>query len=347
MPNAVLRRFPSLLCAFVIAGLPAGRALADLVWTPQNGWQIEGGVLSGLVGEEGRNAIDLMNKARAAEEKGNDGTAARDYEKVAQKYPNSIWAPEAYYRAGHVRLVRKQYDKAFVDYQHIISTYPSTRRFNEVIGLQYRIAAELLNGARGRIFWSLLPGLFTARDRGIEFCEQLLLNAPYSDYAPLTLMEVATGQQWLGHTEESIDALDRFINNYPQSILAPDAYLKLAQANATLVAGPYYDQTSTNEAITYFQDFMILFPGDHNVAAAEKGLNDMKTVLAQSKIKMADFYFYRRSNFVAARVFYNEAITAYPDSEVANLAKKRLAAVDAAAAKAKNSPQRKKFLGIF
>lgn len=345
MPTA-LRRLPLLLSLLIFAALPARQALADLVWTPEKGWQIQGGVLSGLGENEGRNAIDQMNKARVAEEKGNRRRAAHDYEKIADKYPNSIWAPEAYYRAGHLRFSLKEYDLAFVDYQHIISTYPNTRRFNEVIGLQYRIAADLLNGARGRFFWGLLPG-FTARDQGINYCEQILINAPYSDYAPLALMEAAAGQQWLGHTEESIDDLDRFINNYQQSIFAPEAYIKLAEANASLVEGPSYDQTATNDAITYFQDFMILFPGDHNIAAAEKGLDEMKTVLAQSKIKMADFYFYKRSNFVAARVFYNEAITAYPDSDVANLAKKRLALVDAAAAKAKNSPPHKRFLGIF
>jgi outer membrane protein assembly factor BamD len=161
-------------------------------------------------------------------------------------------------------------------------------------------------------------------------------------------MEVAHGQRRLGNIEEAIDALDRFINNYPQNILAPDAYLKLAQMNAALVDGPYYDQASTKEAITYFQDFMILFPGDHNIGAAEKGLADMKQTLAESKIKMADFYFYKRSNFVAARVFYNEAITSYPDSDVATLARKRLADVEAAAEKTKNPPAtRKKLLGLF
>jgi outer membrane protein assembly factor BamD len=58
----------------------------------------------------------------------------------------------------------------------------------------------------------------------------------------------------------------------------------------------------------------------------------MRTVLAESKIKMADFYFYKRDNYTAARVFYNEAITVYPDSPVAQLAKSRLAAVEAKAA---------------
>src|SRR4029077_1547115 len=104
-----------------------------------------------------------------------------------------------------------------------------------------------------------------------------------------------------------------------------------AQAHATLVDGPYYDQASTKESITYFTDFMLLFPGDAGVSAAEKGLDGMKTMLAESKMKIGDFYFYRRNNFTAARVFYNEAITAYPESEIAKSAKLRLAEVESKA----------------
>ena len=77
---------------------------------------------------------------------------------------------------------------------------------------------------------------------------------------------------------------------------------------------------------------MILFPGDPTIAAAETGLDQMRSVLAESKIKMADFYFYKRDNYTAARVFYNEAITVYPDSPVAGVAKEMLAEVEAEAA---------------
>jgi outer membrane protein assembly factor BamD len=79
----------------------------------------------------------------------------------------------------------------------------------------------------------------------------------------------------------------------------------------------------------------------------------MKTMLAESKIKMADFYFYKRDNYTAARVFYNEAITAYPDSPVAERAKKRLAEVEASVGRIQGkavpggAPARKKWLGLF
>ena len=53
-----------------VACLLSPAARADLVWTPKTGWSIEGGALSGLAGADGRNALDQMNQARDAEEKG-------------------------------------------------------------------------------------------------------------------------------------------------------------------------------------------------------------------------------------------------------------------------------------
>ena len=324
--SRVLRALTILISTWLFAVV----ARADLVWSPGTGWRIEGGALSGLAGPQGRNALDVMNKARANEEAGNLRSAIKQYNSIGKKYPNSIYAPEALYRGGMLYLKRRQYNKAFENLQQVLGRYPNTRRFNEIIGEQYRIASALLDGARNRIFFGLLPG-FTQREKSIQYFETILANAPYSDYAPLALMNIARAHSYLKETEEAIDALDRMINTYPQSILTPDAYLKLAQNHAKLVDGPYYDQANTKEAVTYYTDFMLLFPGDQNVATAEKGLDQMKTMLAESKIKIGDFYFYKRDNYKAARVFYNEAITAYPDSTVANRAKAKLAEVDAKA----------------
>lgn len=332
MRSAPVHRLPAVLCVvFSVLVLLTVAARADLVWTAQSGWRVEGGALSGMSGADGRNALDKMNSARADEEAGSTRGASRSYQAIAKKYPNSIYAPEALYRSARLRLRRKEYTKAFEDFQQVLGRYPNTRRFNEIVGEQYRIASALLDGARGRMLFGLLPG-FTQRDKAIEYFETVLVNAPYSDYAPLALMNVARGHQKLGNIPEAVDALDRMINNYSQTLLAPDAYLKLAQTHASLVDGPYYDQGSTKESITYFTDFMLLFPSDTNIGTAEKGLDGMKTMLAESKIRMADFYFYKRSNFRAARVFYNEAITAYPESAIALKAKARLVEVEAKAA---------------
>ncbi len=324
------RALPSIWPLAIVFSLFFSSALrADLVWNPDTGWRIEGGVLSGLTGTEGRNALDLMNKGRAAEEKGHKGSAIGSYKKVGKKYASSVYAPEAYYRTGRLYLMRKQYFKSFDSFNQVVTRYPNSKHFNDVIGEEYRIASALLDGARNRI-WGIIPS-FRNRSRAVEYFETIVQNAPYSDYAPLALMNEARGFLKEHETEEAIDALDRMINNYPQSLLAPDAYLKLAQTHEKLVEGAYYDQGSTKEAITYYEDFLILYPNDPNIPTAAKGLDQMKSVLAESKIKIGDFYFKKRNNFTAARVFYNEAITSYPDSPVAVVAKQRLAQVEAKA----------------
>ena len=58
-----------------LIGLMSSSGHADLVWTKETGWSVEGGALAGLAGAEGRNALDQMNKARAAEEAGSRRSA--------------------------------------------------------------------------------------------------------------------------------------------------------------------------------------------------------------------------------------------------------------------------------
>ncbi len=324
-----MRRLSSSLLLATLTALlfvPA-RLAADLIWTPQGGWQVEGGVLASLGGDEGRSALDLMNKARTAEEAGHQSTALKFYGNVTKKYPNSVFASEALYRSGLIQQKRQQYYKAFDTYQQMLGRYPNSEKFTQVIGEQYRIASLLAEGRRSRI-WGWFPG-FKNREKALEYFETIVRTGPFSDYAPLALMNAARGYKQMNESEAAIDALDRMINTYPRSVLTPDAYLKIAQTHASLVDGPLYDQASTKESITYYEDYMILFPGDAGMASAEKGLADMKKVLAQSKLAMADYYYKYRKNYKAAKVFYNEAITVYPDSSVAAQARTRLLDVEA------------------
>ncbi len=325
----MMRRISPLLLLAAISGLllvPA-RLTADLIWTPAGGWTVEGGVLAGLGGEDGRNALDLMNKARAAEESGQSRSALKTYISVTKKYPNSVFAAEALFRAGALYQKREQYYKAFETYQQMLGRYPASEKFTQVVGEQYRIAAQLFEGKRSKI-WGIIPG-FRNREKALEYFETIVATAPYSDYAPLALMNAARGYKQISETPAAIDALDRMINTYPRSVLTPDAYLKIAETHASLVDGPLYDQGSTKEAITYYEDYMILFPGDVGMATAEKGLDRMKIVLAKSKLTIADYYLKYRRNYKAAKVFYNEAITVYPDSTVAAEARIKLVNVEA------------------
>jgi len=345
MPTVFPRRL--LLPFWIAVAFPVcgtSRLAAELTWSPGTGWQVEASALAGLTGAQGRSALGMMNKARKAEEAGSRSSAVKEYESVARRYQGSVFAPEALFRAGRILVQRRQYYKAFQDFQEMLRRYPNSKRFNEAIGEQYRVASALIDGAHNRA-WGWLP-MIANRTKGIEFFEVIVLNAPYGDYAPLALMDIARGNQYIKSPDDAIDALDRLVNNYPQSVLAPVAYLKLGDLHASLTQGPQYDQAATKEAMTYYEDYMILYPGDANVALAAAGVDKMKTILAKSKIYIGDFYFYKRLNYTAAKVFYNEAITTYPDSPMARTAKKRLTELDARISRdlvGPKPPQKKRF----
>ncbi|MGH8019655.1 MAG: tetratricopeptide repeat protein, partial [Opitutaceae bacterium] len=313
---------------------------------------IKGAGFAGLKPEEAQEAAELLAKGQRLEEEGELRAAAGMYKRVYKRFPRSASAPEAYYRTAQIELKRNRPLQAFEAIDAIVRAYPSYGKFNELIAEEYRIAYELINGRRLRMMWGLLPG-FANEDRGIYFMERLIFNAPYSDYAPLALMNIAEAHARGQRTEAALDALDRLITNYPNSILAPDGYLRMAEVHEQTVDGPLYDQSATKESINYYEDFLILFPRHSEVAQAENGLARMKEMLASSRFKIADFYYHKRANYDAARVFYNEAITIAPNSESARLARERIAQVDVdeaqyealLAARAEEEPG--KFLGIF
>ena len=167
----------------------------------------------------------------------------------------------------------------------------------------------------------------TERD-AIRFYESVVKNAPYSDLAPIALMNVALLHNNRGDHDLAIDALDRLINDYPNSFLTSDAYLKLGDTFAGMVDGPYYDQGSTREAISYYRDYLILYPDNPDAPLAEQGLAQNEDTLARSRLILGEYYLQHRKNTKAARTLLNETITLSPESPSAERARQLIAEID-------------------
>jgi len=318
------------LLILLLTGCLLGTSLSQAAvnWTPSTGYTVSGDTSSLFIGDPDEYEITLgmMNRARELQEARKYRAAVKRYRKMAKRYPASIFSPEAVYQVGECEYARGRYRKAFDSYTSLMINYPDFEKYGEVIKRQFSIANDLYEGKRAHYF-GFIPG-FKAYDRAILMFETMVRNAPYSDYAPMALMKVAELHLKAKDRYYAIDALDRLINNYPESMLIADAYLLLAQTFAELVDGAYYDQGATREAISYFKDFMILFPDHPRIAEAEAGLAAMKSIEAQSKMVKGDFYFYKWKDMRGARVFYNEAITVAPDSPEAEIARAQLAIID-------------------
>ena len=270
-------------------------------------------------------AEELMELAQAAVAKNNRKTALRYFKTISKKYPNSRYAPHALYEASQIYIEKRKWKKAFEGYYFITRGYPNFEKFNTVLNEEFEIASALMDKKSSRYF-SVIP--YRNYDSAVQFFETIVASAPYSEYAPLSLMNIAIIQNKRGNRIFAVDALDRLINSYPRSMLAPDAYLELAETFSSMVDGPRYDQGATREAIRHYEDFLILYPDSPEVAIGETGLSEMQDVFARSKLEMGEFYYKKRPNYRAAEVFFNEAITVAPNSPSANKARDYLAVIE-------------------
>lgn len=260
-------------------------------------------------------------------EAGHNWAAQRKFKKIIKQYPDSSAAGEALFSQARIKMADERWVQAFDLLQRITDEHSGFERYDQAIASQFDCATALMEGARGRLLW-IIPG-FKQYGKAVDQFEKIVKNAPYSDYAPLALMNIALVAEMQNKPEIAIDALDRLINYYPQNMLAPDAYYNLARTYANLVKGSDYDQGSTRQAISYYEDFLILFPQSNYAGEVESRLNGMENLLATSRLNLGNFYYYYRSNSTAALIFYNETITIAPDSEAAAEARLRIKDVNA------------------
>jgi outer membrane protein assembly factor BamD len=271
-------------------------------------------------------AESLLETAKAKYAAGKLRSAKRTLKKIIKEHSAAPAAGEALTIRARIYMSKSLWIKGFVDLQKVVTKHANYEKFDRVIADQFDCATALMEGARGRIFW-IFPG-FKQYGTSAKLFKQIVRNAPYSDYAPLALMNIALVSEQINEPDQAIDALDHLINYYPQNMLAPDAYYNLAQTYSDLVEGYEYDQGSTRRAISYYEDFLILFPSSHLTGEVEANLRNMENLLASSRLNLGDFYYYFRNNNTAALVFYNEAITIEPDSEAAAEARLRIADIE-------------------
>ena len=319
--------FQKIFAAFALVCACAD-LFADLVWSADKGWEIKGGVLASVIGESSssKNAIEAMNLAREAQERGDKWTALSHYRVVIADYPESIFAPEALYQSARLYLERGQFPKAYECAENIVKMYPDYPNFNKVIALEYKIAADMQAG-KTYFVGGWFPWFKSYKDI-IKYYESVVSNAPYSDYAPIALMNIAIISEDEKEYDGAFDALERVINGYPDNLFTPDAYLQMAKVYRGMVGGAYYDQEPTKNAISFFQDYITLYPKESSVASAEEGLEHMQDTYARSRLVIGDFFYYYRNNAHAASVFYNETITIAPRSPAADEARAQLAKID-------------------
>jgi outer membrane protein assembly factor BamD len=247
--------------------------------------------------------------------------ARTEFKKLLKAYKESREAAEAQYYLGRCHEEDGDYYKAFLEYRKTIQTYPSSKRFDEVLEREYQLANYFLAGKKRKLFGTV--AMIPARDKAVEIFQAIVDDGPFSEYGQLAQYKLGLAHLALQDYEPAVAAFEQLITNYPESPLVDDARFQIAQASlkGTFKAG--YDQSTTELAIRELETFVREYPESDLASGAAARLEELKERRALHEFQVAQFY-ERRRRAAAAVVYYETIIDEFPQTAVAPQAAARI-----------------------
>lgn len=315
----------SILCLVIASAvlLPL-RSPAPLVYSPEVGWIYE------RYGSEGKwrrtRAKDQLDVAQEAFNKGDYGLALRAARYTVKMWPLSDYAPQAQYLVGRSYEEKKNDEKAFAEYQKILTKYPKSDNVKEVLARQYLIADRFLKGQWFKL-WGYIP-IFPSMDRTAEMFDKVVKNGPFSEVGPHAQLRVGAAREKKGEYPEAVKAYETAVDRYhdrPQ--IAADALYRAGMAYQKQAKTAEYDQSMAGNSIASLNDFAALFPDDARVPGAKQAITELQLEQARGNYRIAQYY-EKRKRWLGARIYYNEVVLQVPDTPAGVEARRRIDAIN-------------------
>ena len=236
--------------------------------------------------------------------------AAKEFLRLVAAYPRSELAPEAQFLAGLSFELTGRLGPAFTAYKRLIEIYPFSPRFQDAVEREFLIAERFFQGERLTLLGPVkMPGL----DKAIEIYQHIVEHAPYGEYGPKAQMRLGECFLRQRRHEEAQRAFQRVVDEYPASGLVAEAKFKVAFCARQLSLKPSYDQSATEEAIDWYQDFIEGHPDSELLPQAQESLRQLQEIKAEGLANVAQFY-EAQGKSASAVFYYREIVKLYPES---------------------------------
>lgn len=314
------RRFGLVTLLIAVAALVPLRAPAPLTYVPGEGWYYEPyGEKAGWMRTRAKEQLDVAEKAF---KDGDYKTALRAAHRVLHVWYLSDYAPRAEYLVARCMEVRHKDEAAFNAYQTIMTKYPKSDNYEDVLWRQYAIANRFLDGEWFRL-WNTIP-LFPSMDSTAKLFDKIVNNGPYSDVAPHAQLRIGAAREKQKDYDAAAKAYETAADRYAnQPQIAADAIYREALSYQKEAATAEYDQSTAGKAIATYTDFITFYPDDKRVPAAQQAIALMKMEQVRGNYMIAKYYEKTR-RWAGAVVYYNAVLQQDPNSPYATLARQRI-----------------------
>ncbi len=264
---------------------------------------------AGMVTAQDAEADRLLAAAQAAGKRGNLSDAIDNYKEIVYYHSLAPNAAQARYELAECYERKKDFREAFRQYDRLIDNYPQSTLYRSALDKQLAMAFSAAKGEmKVDVFW----GLWHANMESgvvIEWLRSIINKAPYNDMAATASSILADYLVRQNREEEARFEYARLVEKYPDSPLAPDAQLMVAQlwAKSTL-KGDSDNLVNLARAREAYEEFSLRFPNHKDARKALGQAATMDKLLVQQQLEVGRYYLERSREYTSAIFCFEDVI---------------------------------------
>ena len=306
----------------------ASSAMAQWTWTPETGRFVN---LDRLPKETPELQVEYGRSLMINQQY---EKAFNETDKFIKFYTDSDWSDDNQKLRGDIRFADEEYVKAAEEYQLVITGYPSSDLYDEVIQQQYAVGDTLYAKGQKRVEkvensskWNFYRRMsfkkYRPLKRAIDVYTMVIDNQPFTDTAAEAQYKVGLCHYTRGEYLESAFEYRRVLEDYGQSEWVQEALFGLTQAYDKSSRPAEYDQAPSQLTLDTIAQYKRQYPNDARTAEMDKVTKKLEARIAEQHLETADHYDHR-GHPLAARMSYERVVREYGQTPSAEKAQKWL-----------------------
>lgn len=262
----------------------------------------------------------------------NYAAAVKKFKDAATRWPGSRTEQDALFYQAESEFFDKQYPEAVESYMLLLDRYPNSQHLDKVVRRQFDIARYWEKHHQHEPHWATTPNLldetrplFDTLGRALKTYDNIRLNDPTGPLADDAIMASANSHFLRGRYADADYHYQLLRTEYPQSEHQFEAHILGLQCKLRIYQGEDYDATPLTEAKKIVKQLKIQFAGELNAEERQR-LSDVQAELnkklAERELKMAKYYD-DGEHYGSAKFYYAQIVNNYPDTPIAEQARKR------------------------
>lgn len=254
--------------------------------------------------------------------------ASNQFTIVSLNFPNSSLGQEALYYLGISEFNLEEYDFANDAFSQYLKSQNNPQHFLSAIEYKYYIAERFRAGARRRFLGTKqLPKWATGRTMALKVYDEVIAAMPSHEMAIKALYSKGCLLWEQREYRDSIEAFQLLCKRFPKSEMTPDCFVIISCVYLDLCKSEPQNPDILAFAELNARKFRQEFPKEERLQEADNNVQKIKELYASALFETGKFY-EKVNQPRASIIYYYNAISQFPDTNIAQRCKERLTALD-------------------